>query len=119
MPWSETTPRNERLRFIADVLEREADEMAVLCRRYGISRKTGYKWLARYVAGGPAALAERSPSARTARGTARTRRRPRRRTRSARCGAATRPGARRSCSPSSPRGSRPWRSPRRARRPRC
>jgi transposase InsO family protein len=33
---------------------------AELCRRYGISRKTGYKWLARYRAGGPAALAEQS-----------------------------------------------------------
>jgi transposase InsO family protein len=33
---------------------------AELCRRYGISRKTGYKWLARYHAGGIAALVDRS-----------------------------------------------------------
>ena len=31
-----------------------------LCRRFGVSRKTGYKWLNRYEAGGPDALGERS-----------------------------------------------------------
>jgi len=31
-----------------------------LCRRYGVSRKTGYKWLKRYRAGGAEALQERS-----------------------------------------------------------
>ncbi len=34
--------------------------MAELCRRYGISRKTGYKWLTRYQATGLAGLADRS-----------------------------------------------------------
>ena len=34
--------------------------MTVLCRRYGISRKTGYKLLARYAAEGPAGLLDRS-----------------------------------------------------------
>lgn len=33
---------------------------AELCRRYGISRKTGYKWVERYLDAGPAALEERS-----------------------------------------------------------
>jgi putative transposase len=47
MPWSEVTRMDERLQFVADV-RRGVDEMAVLCRRYGVSRKTGYKWLARY-----------------------------------------------------------------------
>lgn len=32
----------------------------MLCRRFGISRKTGYKWLARYGAGGASALSDRS-----------------------------------------------------------
>ena len=59
MPWSETTPMDERLQFVADV-RREREDMAVLCRRYGISRKTGYKWLARYAAHGAVGLAERS-----------------------------------------------------------
>jgi transposase InsO family protein len=34
--------------------------MAVLCRRYEISRKTGYKWLERYRADGPLGLQARS-----------------------------------------------------------
>jgi hypothetical protein len=34
--------------------------MAELCARYGVSRKTGYKWLARYDGGGRPALRERS-----------------------------------------------------------
>src|SRR5688500_16424605 len=59
MPWSETTPMDERLQFVADV-RRAREEMAVLCRRYGVSRKTGYKWLARYAAEGAAGLRERS-----------------------------------------------------------
>ena len=59
MPWSETTPMDERLQFVADVLG-EIDDTSALCRRRGISRKTGYKWLTRYAAGGAAALAERS-----------------------------------------------------------
>ena len=50
---------DEHLQFVADV-RREGEEMAVLCRRYGISRKTGYKWPARYVAEGTAGLRERS-----------------------------------------------------------
>ena len=31
-----------------------------LCRRFGVSRKTGYKWLSRYKAGGAEALQDRS-----------------------------------------------------------
>jgi transposase InsO family protein len=34
--------------------------MTVLCERYGISRKTGYKWLARYASAGPAGLQDAS-----------------------------------------------------------
>jgi hypothetical protein len=37
---------DERLRFVARLLDGE--EMAVLCREFDISRKTGYKILARY-----------------------------------------------------------------------
>ena len=34
--------------------------MTELCERYGISRKTGYKWIDRYIQQGPEALEERS-----------------------------------------------------------
>jgi hypothetical protein len=50
---------DERTQFIAAYLLRE-DSMSALCRRFGISRKTGYKWRARYEAGGPPALREHS-----------------------------------------------------------
>lgn len=47
MPWSEVTVVNERMRFVADA-DRGAFSLSVLCRRYAISRPTGYLWLARY-----------------------------------------------------------------------
>jgi transposase InsO family protein len=50
---------DQRTQFIAACLVGE-ETMSLLCRRFGISRKTGYKWLARFQAGGPAALVERS-----------------------------------------------------------
>ena len=59
MPWKETCQMHERMQFIARVLAGE-DEMTVLCREYGISRKTGYKWLSRFISEGAAGLAERS-----------------------------------------------------------
>ena len=40
--------------------ERGEESVAELCRRYGISRKTAYKWWTRWQAGGLEALAERS-----------------------------------------------------------
>jgi putative transposase len=59
MPWKATCQMDERMQFIARVLAGE-DEMTVLCREYGVSRKTGYKWLGRYIAEGAVGLAERS-----------------------------------------------------------
>ena len=47
MPWQETCVRDERTHFIVD-WERDEESMAELCRRYSVSRKTGYKWLQRY-----------------------------------------------------------------------
>ena len=44
MPWLETSPVEQRERFIRDH-RLELYTMAELCARYGISRKTGYKWL--------------------------------------------------------------------------
>ena len=57
MPWSETSPMKERLRFIDD-LESCLYTMTELCELYGISRKTGYKWAQRYAEGGVEALGD-------------------------------------------------------------
>lgn len=59
MPWSHTTPMDQKMQFIADYL-RETLSMTELCELYGISRKTGYKILDRYLTHGPAGLEERS-----------------------------------------------------------
>ena len=59
MPWRETSAMDERLRFVQDV-HRPGWSIAELCRRYEVSRKTGYKWLAAYERAGPAGLADGS-----------------------------------------------------------
>jgi putative transposase len=59
MPWMETAPVEQRERFIRDH-RLELYAMAELCGRYGISRKTGYKWLARFDEGGRLGLHDRS-----------------------------------------------------------
>lgn len=59
MPWQETSVMQVRQEFVT-MAQHDGVSMAELCRRYGISRKTGYKWLARYDAGGRPALRERS-----------------------------------------------------------
>jgi putative transposase len=59
MPWSETTPMDQKTQFIADYL-RNTLCISELCELYGISRKTGYKWIDRYLADGPQGLDERS-----------------------------------------------------------
>jgi len=58
MPWKEVSMMDERLRFVARVLEGEP--MTDLCREFGISRKTGYKIYGRYREEGPVALCDRS-----------------------------------------------------------
>lgn len=50
MPWQERTVMSERAEFVAFALQ-EGANISALCARYGISRKTGYKWLARAAAG--------------------------------------------------------------------
>ena len=59
MPWRKTAPMDQRTQFIADHL-RETQTITELCDRYGVSRKTGYKWIARYRRLGPAGLEEHS-----------------------------------------------------------
>ena len=59
MPWSETSPMDQKTQFIADVL-RGTLPIIELCDDYGISRKTGYKWIDRYLKEGPEGLRDRS-----------------------------------------------------------
>ena len=58
MPWRECSVTQERLRFVARLLEGEG--MSEVCRSFGISRKTGYKIFNRYKDQGLDALADRS-----------------------------------------------------------
>jgi len=58
MPWKECQIVEERLRFIARLLDGE--KMAGLCREFGISRKTGYKIYHRYQDCGIDGLTDRS-----------------------------------------------------------
>jgi len=51
------------MRFIVAVAE-DDEPFAELCRRFGISRKTGYKWVERYESLGPAGLEDKPPLAR-------------------------------------------------------
>src|SRR6059036_461541 len=59
MPWRERSAMDERLRFVQDV-HRPGWSIAELCRRYEVSRKTGYKWLQAYARAGPAGLLDGS-----------------------------------------------------------
>ena len=52
---------DERLRFVARL--RDGEKMAVVCREFGISRKTGYKVFNRYKDYGLEGLADRPPRA--------------------------------------------------------
>ena len=58
MPWKECHVMDERLRFVARLLEGE--KMAPLCAAFGISRKTGYKIFERYKDCGLGAFTDRS-----------------------------------------------------------
>jgi transposase InsO family protein len=57
MPWKDVTIMDERIRFVARLLEGE--QMAGLCREFGISRKTGYKIFDRYKECGVEAISDR------------------------------------------------------------
>ena len=58
MPWKESSVMDERLRFVARLLDGEP--MTQVCRDFGISRKTGYKIFDRYKEHGLEALSDRS-----------------------------------------------------------
>ena len=60
MSWKERTVTEMREEFIKRVLAHEKSK-AALCREYGISRPTGDKWIARYLAGEPLSDKSRAP----------------------------------------------------------
>ena len=63
MPWRVPGLMSIRAEFVAEVLGRRRP-FATLCAQYGISEKTGYKWLARFREGGPVALRDASHATR-------------------------------------------------------
>lgn len=59
MPWQETCAMDERMRLVADLLQKTAP-VTTLCAGYGISRQTAYKWQRRYARQGLVGLQELS-----------------------------------------------------------
>lgn len=59
MPWKNVTPMEEIIRFVT-LAQTDRFTITDLCEQFGISRKTAYKHLERYAAGGLKALQPRS-----------------------------------------------------------
>jgi transposase-like protein len=59
MPWKEIRIVDQRLQFLSSY-QKEEMSVADLCREYGISRPTGYRWINRYEEIGPEGLVDRS-----------------------------------------------------------
>lgn len=59
MPWRTTDPMHERMKFVS-LYEEQLYSVSELCRRFGISRETGYKWVRRYEEEGAEGLKDRS-----------------------------------------------------------
>jgi len=57
--WKESDRVSERLEFVS-LASVEGANMSQLCERFGIARKTGYKWLKRWKSEGKAGLEDRS-----------------------------------------------------------
>ena len=62
MGWTETCVVDERMRFVMAV-ERQEEPFSAVCRRFGVSRRIGYKWLRRYEEAGVEGLVDRSRAA--------------------------------------------------------
>ncbi|WP_339673716.1 DDE-type integrase/transposase/recombinase [Dasania marina] len=60
MPWRELKPMDQKVLFIADFLRNTNGCFTSLCAKYGISRKTGYKWRDRYTDLGISGLTDQS-----------------------------------------------------------
>jgi transposase len=59
LPWNEESVMSQRQRLIEQLLLPNAN-ISELCKLYKVSRKTAYKWLSRYHAGGFSSLGDRS-----------------------------------------------------------
>ncbi|HEY1577818.1 MAG TPA: IS481 family transposase [Terracidiphilus sp.] len=59
MPWKESRILDQRLQFLSSY-QKEEMSVADLCRQYGISHPTGYRWINRYNEIGPEGLVDRS-----------------------------------------------------------
>jgi transposase-like protein len=59
MPWKAGTMSELRANFVHEVVHLKRS-VAAACRKYGVSRKTGFKWMARYKVGGVEELVDRS-----------------------------------------------------------
>jgi len=59
MPWKAITIMSQRMEFVM-LAQQESNNFSRLCRRFGISRKTGYKWLRRHQTQGTVGLADHS-----------------------------------------------------------
>ncbi len=59
MPWKECSSVSQRVEFVR-LAQPEPGNLAELCRRCGISRKTGYKWLRRFMEAEESSLVDRS-----------------------------------------------------------
>jgi len=58
MPWKENTRMSLRLEFVTLAFAEKVN-ISRLCKQFRISRKTGYKWLRRYLDEGPSGLSDR------------------------------------------------------------
>ena len=59
MPWQESRAVDQRSEFVLRAMK-GVEKFGDLCREYGISRKTGYKWKERFLADGLSGLSDQS-----------------------------------------------------------
>src|ERR1700677_1383613 len=55
MPWKESRIVDQRLQFLSSY-QKEEMSVSELCREFGVSRPTGYRWINRYKENGPEGL---------------------------------------------------------------
>jgi putative transposase len=58
MPWKDTKKMDQKIQFAQEALH--ASNFLALCKEYGISRKTGYKWRDRYESHGASGMHDQS-----------------------------------------------------------
>ena len=58
MPWKEIKPMDQKIKFVLKTFDKNVN-FTRLCKEFGISTKTGYKWRQRFIEGGVPALEDR------------------------------------------------------------